>query len=385
MKTFSLLNRMNVKHFRIFSLDIDGRTAAVIFRSRGSFVSQDTDEEQPMLPSSTHTSPTPNLCQQSERVLLCATVNISQGSVGSELSTTSSNGSHVQATGRRATFSEDEEDSIRMLVPLESYEDYPLVSLEAAIEPVLSFFDQDIRPYALITKQNSREPVGDLTSDEAASIQLYSMQWPPMENTLYIHLNRALWTTNRQALRPWFPYLKLFLTALNKLPSSRTTVWRGVQGDLRPKYRKGQSVIWWGISSCVSARSVIEQLLGDSGPRTIFSIEVQNAKSIREYPYFKDEEEIILLPGTYLQVVDGVRAAPNLTIIHMKELTYPYSLIAPPWRRDAHPEQVKHVHDSSDSFEDMISEDDRHSFADEALSKFRAWRSKTRLFNLRKK
>lgn len=338
-----------------------------------------------MLSSSTHTSATLDLCQQSERVLWSSTGNTSHGSVGSEQSTTSSDGSYIQAPSRRATFSEDEEDSKRTLMPSEGYEDYPLISLEAAIEPVLPFFDQDIRLYASIAKQNSREPVCGLTPDETASIQLYSMQWPLFENTLYIHLNRALWTNNRQALRPWLPYLKLFLTALYKLPSSRTTVWRGVQCDLREKYRNGQSVIWRGISSCVSARSVIEQLLGDSGPRTIFSIEVQNAKSIREYPYVKDEEEIILLPGTYLQVVDTARAAPNLTIIHMKELTYPYSLIAPPWRRYAHPEQFEHVPNSSDNFEDMISEDDQHSFADEALSKFRAWRSKTRLFNLRKK
>ena len=272
-----------------------------------------------------------------------------------------------------------------MLMPLEGYEDFPLVSLEEAIEPLVGLFQKDLRCYAFVAKQNSGEPENGLTPDEAAAIQLYSMQWPPIEDSLFIRLNQALRATNREALRPWFAFLKLFLTALYKLPSSRTTVWRGVQGGLGRQYRKGQSVIWWGISSCAAALSVVEQFVGQSGQRTIFSIEVEKAKFIRHYSYFKEEDEIILLPGTYLKVVDTVRAAPDLTIIHMKEMTPPCLLIAPPWRQDERSEDFEYVPTFTEDLPDPVSEEGRPTMADEFLGMFRAWNIKMKLLRPKRK
>jgi hypothetical protein len=50
-------------------------------------------------------------------------------------------------------------------------------------------------------------------------------------------VNAALRSENREMLKSWFSYLKLFLTALYKLPSQIVVVWRGVRNvDLRPKY-----------------------------------------------------------------------------------------------------------------------------------------------------
>ena len=218
----------------------------------------------------------------------------------------------------------------QMLMPLQGYEDYPLVSLDEAIKPVIPTFRNDIRQYVYIAKKNTSEKTELLTTDEAASIQLYSMQWTPMNDSFYIHLNRILRTINRTALRPWFLYLKLFLTALFKLPSVQSTVWRGVQGDLSVHYREGDHVTWWGVTSCAAALNVIENFIGHTGSRTIFSIEVENAKFIREYSYFQDEDEVILLPGTYLKVISKVQAAKDLTIIHLKEVTPPFPLLASP-------------------------------------------------------
>lgn len=227
----------------------------------------------------------------------------------------------------------------QMLMPLQGYEDYPLVSLEEAIKPVHSTFQNDIRPYVYIAKKNMNRQTNLLTSDEAASIQLYSMQWTPMDDSFYIHLNRVLRTTNRTALRPWFLYLKLFLTALFKLPSVQSTVWRGVQGDLSVHCRDGDYVTWWGVTSCAVALSVVENFIGHTGSRTIFSIEVENAKFIREYSYFKDEDEVILLPGTYLKVNSKIQAAKDLTIIHLKEMIPPFPLIASPLNNCATPDE----------------------------------------------
>jgi hypothetical protein len=56
------------------------------------------------------------------------------------------------------------------------------------------------------------------------------MEWTDSQESLYATLNRALRGVNHQELKPWFRYLKLFLTALFKLPSIEGVVWRGVRG-----------------------------------------------------------------------------------------------------------------------------------------------------------
>ncbi|CAF4259206.1 unnamed protein product, partial [Adineta steineri] len=77
--------------------------------------------------------------------------------------------------------------------------------------------------------------------------------------------------------------------------------------------------------------SVIEQFIGKTGTRTIFSIEAINAKFIREHAYFKEEDEIVLTPGTYLKVIDKMQPAKDLTIIHLREVIPPFPLVASPF------------------------------------------------------
>ncbi|CAF5170163.1 unnamed protein product, partial [Rotaria magnacalcarata] len=77
--------------------------------------------------------------------------------------------------------------------------------------------------------------------------------------SLYILLNESLRAENREQLKPWFSFLKLFLTALYKLPSKNGTVWRGIKGvDLSTKYKTGTKFAWWGVSSCTTNVEVLE-------------------------------------------------------------------------------------------------------------------------------
>jgi len=245
-----------------------------------------------------------------------------------------------EQSGHRFTSSHDLDSTKQMLMPLEGYEKKSLVSLEEAVQSIVHLFNDDIHRYVYIAKQNTRTPKDELTSDESAAIHLYSMQWTHVNDSLYIHLNRALRAVNRQALIPWFSFLKLFLTALFKLPSSHSTIWRGVKGDLSSQYNKDQDIVWWGVSSCAVSVSVIEQFIGRTGTRTIFSIEAINAKFIREHAYFKEEDEIILPPGTYLKVIDKMQPAQDLTIIHLREVRSPFPLIASPFDDDHQQEQT---------------------------------------------
>jgi len=176
-------------------------------------------------------------------------------------------------------FLDDVRDEPRMLKPLEGYEFYPLMSIEQATKPLYPIVD-DLERKVCFAKQNSQEPRPDgLTPDESAAINLYTMEWTPTSSSLYIVLNRTLRLEDRDQLKPWFPYLKLFLTGLYKIPSKVDTVWRGVKGvDLSTAYPTGQKCTWWALTSCTTSIEVLKSpsYLGDHGVRTLFSIDCKN-------------------------------------------------------------------------------------------------------------
>ncbi|CAF3901680.1 unnamed protein product, partial [Rotaria sp. Silwood1] len=131
----------------------------------------------------------------------------------------------------------------RLLPPIRGQQNQPLVSLIEAMQPVSSFFN-GIKDKIMIALNNSQNPTDGLTQEESASIQLYTMQFDDGPS-LFELLNQSLRSENRQNLKPWFPYLKLFCTALCKLPSQKTKVWRGVRDvDLSAKYEKGTIFAW---------------------------------------------------------------------------------------------------------------------------------------------
>jgi hypothetical protein len=231
----------------------------------------------------------------------------------------------------------------RLLAPISGYQDMPLVSLEKSIEPVANLFDE-IDANVWVAKENSKNPADNLSEDESASIHLYTMQFGS-DPSLYHALNEKLRCEDRHALKPWFSYLKLFLTALHKLPSRAQTVWRGVRDvDLSSKYPTGSKFAWWSVSSCTVSLEILESehFLGTKGLRTLFSIECQNGKSAMAHSYFKEKEkEIILMPGSYFEVVGQMHSGNDLHIIHLKEIQPPFPLIKPPFKKESLPAPIK--------------------------------------------
>ena len=80
-----------------------------------------------------------------------------------------------------------------------------------------------------------------LTEDEIAAIYLYTAQWTSGVS-LFTALNNALRTEDRNAVRPFFPYLRLLLGGLRKLPVVNRPVFRGVKLPLYKDYTKGKKV-----------------------------------------------------------------------------------------------------------------------------------------------
>lgn len=194
----------------------------------------------------------------------------------------------------------DIDSSFKRLPPVYGYRSSKLVSIEQALEPIQPYIN-DLPYYIGLAKKYCHFPSEHgLTKDESASIYIYTMEWD--EDALYRVLNKALRSENRQALKVWFPYLKLFSTALDKLPTIKESVWRGVALDIGKNYAKGQLFTWWTINSCSSSVSIIKDFLGDQNHSSIFHIQALNGKKISGYTENEQEDEVILRLGTQLRV-----------------------------------------------------------------------------------
>lgn len=106
-----------------------------------------------------------------------------------------------------------------------SYELSPLITLERTVENI-SHIVPDVAEYVSIAMEKCRRDFASLTWDESAAIYLYTMPKP-----FFSSLNIALRDPNRQALRPWLSFLRLLMSALEKLPYTKATIWRGVDYD----------------------------------------------------------------------------------------------------------------------------------------------------------
>lgn len=222
------------------------------------------------------------------------------------------------------------EEPRRMLMPIQGYEKVPLVSLEEAVKPLVPFVP-DVRRMAWTAKERCEDPVDGLTCDESASIMLYSMEWKPRDECLYVVLNATLRAVDREKLLVWFPYLKLILTALSRLPSVSRTVYRGIKLNLMEDYPKDKKFAWWGFSSCTRSVEVLnsEQFLGKTGDRTLFAVNCYSGKNILNHSYFEREDEILLLPARQFKVASVLNSGNGLHIIQIDEIEPKYPLLEP--------------------------------------------------------
>ena len=218
--------------------------------------------------------------------------------------------------------------------PIVGYADEHLLPLFKACVPLTDII-HDLSSYVQMALQETPEqPPDGLTIDESAAIRLYTMEWNKPHQSLYSMLNYTLKHSDREHLRPYFKYLKLFLTALVKLPCvPQLTVWRGVTKNLSAQFPPGTSVTWWAFSSCTTELTVLENAmyLGITGDRTLFSVEAINGRTIRDHSHFVTEDEVLLLPGTRMIVQSQFSPATNLHIIHLKQIVPKEMLLQPPF------------------------------------------------------
>lgn len=196
--------------------------------------------------------------------------------------------------------------------PIFGFQHYPLVSLEIAVKNIIPLVPE-LTTYLPLAKKHCNRRHSSLTFDESAAIYLYTMP-----TTFFSRLNERLRDKNRDVLKPWFSFLRLFIHALEKIPSKPQIVWRGVQGDVGNSFVENARHTWWSVNSCSSGLNVIEVYLGDTG--TVFAINASAAKDISEFSAFPEEREVILMPGTEMLVKSTRLSFKNsLFIVHLDE------------------------------------------------------------------
>ena len=196
--------------------------------------------------------------------------------------------------------------------------DTPLMDFREAVAPVakrLSGLDWHVEQSHQFGMRQVDGGADGLSADEVAAVYLYTC-----ESAFYRQINATLRNPDRTQILPYLPYLRLLFSAVSRLPVRREPLWRGVALDLRAQYPLGQTVTWWGVSSCTSKLSVAQAFLGHRGKRTLFEVSPARAVGIRSFSAFTGEEEFILAPGTQLKVTEVKAERGGLCTVRLTEL-----------------------------------------------------------------
>ncbi|CAF3077506.1 unnamed protein product [Rotaria socialis] len=204
------------------------------------------------------------------------------------------------------------------LKPIAGYWTYDLVSLEESLKGFLSKINELKRSIKEAKKHCTKSSPHNLTPDESAALFLYTME--AGDHSFYRILNQVLRKENRNEVIPWFSYLKLFDTALCKLPKGKGIIWRAVAGNVTSGYTANKTVTWWAVSSCSTSADVVKAFLKPDQEGTLFMIEAVAARDLAGYTMYPNEHEVILKFGTQLLVKNIGFQHGNLRLVHLVEI-----------------------------------------------------------------
>nr|QDO16507.1 poly [ADP-ribose] polymerase 2 [Crypthecodinium cohnii]USW07837.1 poly [ADP-ribose] polymerase 2 [Crypthecodinium cohnii] len=163
-------------------------------------------------------------------------------------------------------------------------------------------------------KKQSGGPAKKMEEHLYAAIMLYT------SNAIYRDLNKVLRSEDRTKIKKYFLYLRLLLEALGRLPQQVKTLWRGIGVDLYDQYQVGQTITWWGVSSCTADIKVAKNFMnGCGGKCTLLTVKTMTAADISDITFFGNEKENLLAPGTQLKVVSSKREG-KVTEIQLEEV-----------------------------------------------------------------
>jgi hypothetical protein len=202
----------------------------------------------------------------------------------------------------------------------------PIVAAGMVTEAAMGTGCQTAADKVAALAQQGPDPHG-LSDDEIAAINLFT------QDVLYGALNSALRSEAAEKVRPFWGYIRLLNTALDRLPESQAgAVFRGIKepgshcytlDGLQKKMREGTPEIWWGFSSTSTNLEAVNSFLGgarSTAKRVIFTVDGgSRARDVKRYSSYEAEDELMLPCGTAFEVKTASSPAPNLLLVKLKE------------------------------------------------------------------
>merc|ERR1712008_327928 len=189
-------------------------------------------------------------------------------------------------------------------------------SLDAAAGRLCS--SSDIKSSNEAGKKHSSKQSGN--PSKAMEFPLYASIMLYTSNAIYKDLNAVLRSEDRTKIKKYFLYLRMLLESLGRMPQQKKTVWRGISVDLCDQYKAGSTITWWGVSSCTADIKVAKNFMsGCGGNCTLLPVESKTAADISAIPFFGNEKENLMAPGTQLKFLSSKREG-KVTHIKLEEV-----------------------------------------------------------------
>jgi len=170
---------------------------------------------------------------------------------------------------------------------------------------------------ALDSIKNLKKKNSDLknkSDDGLVAIMLWS------SNFLYQELNKAL--RESSDFSSWNVYLKHLLNGLKSMPYYRGKGYRGLKNYRDTNtYKKGQLVNWKTISALSKQENIARGFSNENG--TIFEVEVVSSRDVSSISIYAEEEEILMLPYSCLEVLDVIQTQGQPVYIKLREIPIP--------------------------------------------------------------
>ena len=192
-------------------------------------------------------------------------------------------------------------ECLRGYTPAKSCREHMLDDLPTALRGVLDL-QATVRTSTDIAS-NLPNPYG-LSSDEALAVLTYTSDLRSGNvHSLYYHVNNVLRLRKSEALCALKPYLSYLMSAMEKFPIVKGTVYRGVAIDgnlneIKEKYCIGTTVDWSAFTSTSTNIASALKFRENGRPFIMFQIQVINGRNMSMYSLFPDEEEVLLSPNS---------------------------------------------------------------------------------------
>lgn len=212
-------------------------------------------------------------------------------------------------------------DKISTKDPLQlisGYENEPIVSLEEALQPFHDSISKLSNNITEAKRKCSRSSKHNLTYDESASIYIYTMHWEDV--CVYNHLQKAWDSDKKERMKPWFKYLKLLKSALDKLPTVEIEVWQGApENKILLEALDSRSLpLYSAMGLCLPNFAEIRKFLEDSDVKPILlGYKTQCVKSLKDYSV-PGGLAYLLWPGAKVAVSDrNVESGTGCVFYHL--------------------------------------------------------------------